>query len=156
MSGNIVIEINTKGLDKIIRALKGKLPEARVGILGNKAARPSGGPQNNAEVGAQHEFGDSHLPVRSFLRMPIMDNLQKYLERSNAFDKDTLKKVVNSGSITEWMKKIAVVSESIISDAFATGGFGKWRPSNMENKKNKQTLVETQQLRNSITSEVRE
>ena len=50
---------------------------------------------------------------------------------------------------------MGAVGESIVQDAFSTGGFGKWKPSRMENKQTKQTLVETQQLRNSITSDVK-
>ncbi len=54
------------------------------------------------------------------------------------------------------VKKVAVVAEGIVAEAFDTGGFGQWPPSDMTHKKVHQTLVETQQLRNSITSEVKE
>jgi phage gpG-like protein len=69
-------------------------------------------------------------------------------------DKDVLNDVLKSGTFTPWLKKVAVLAEGIVADAFASGGFGKWPPSDMTHKKNHQTLVETQQLRNSITSEV--
>lgn len=151
------VEMNTKELDALIKALKGKLPMGRVGVLGQKGVRanPKAGP-SNAEVGASHEFGTDKLPIRSFLRVPISDNLQKYLENSGAFDKEALKKVVSTATVVEWLKKVCVVAEAIVADAFNSGGFGKWTPSDMTHKKNHQTLVETQQLRNSITSEVKE
>lgn len=110
----------------------------------------------NAEIGLFHEFGDPtrNLPVRSFLRMPIITRLQKYLEDADAFSPRALKKVMEQRSVAPWLTKVGVVAETVIFDAFDTGGFGTWPASNMKNKKVHQTLVETQQLRNSITSEV--
>ncbi len=153
--GNTTLE--TKGLDQLLKALKAKPPEARVGILGQKAVRTDSkaGP-NNAEVGAAHEFGTATLPQRSFLRVPIAEHLEKRMESSGALDKETLQEVIRNGTILPWMKKIAVLAEGIVKEAFDTTGFGKWPPSNMRYKAVKQTLVETQQLRNAITSDVKE
>ncbi len=150
------ISINTKGLDQLLKALKGKLPVVQVGVLGDKNRRTTADGVSNATVGAAHEFGTTKLPIRSFLRMPITENLRKYLEKSGFFKPDVLKQVMVAGSIKAWMEKIGVVAETVVADAFASGGFGKWKPSNMANKKNHQTLIETQQLRNSITSRVKE
>lgn len=154
------VELKTPGLDKLLKALKTKPPQTRVGILGDKTVRgkdsgPNAG-RTNAEVGAAHEFGTTTLPQRSFLRIPISENLQKEMEKSGALDKDALNEVIKSGTLVPWMKKVAVIAEGIVADAFDTGGFGKWQPSDMTRKKNHQTLIETQQLRNSITSEVKE
>ncbi len=148
-------QLNIKNLEKILKAFKAKPVVARVGILGESGRRQSSG-KTNAEIGACHEFGTTTLPVRSFLRLPISSLMQKYLDNSGAFDKDVLKEVVAKATFTPWIKKMAVVAESIVSDAFDSGGFGTWAPSNMARKQNHQTLVETQQLRNSITSEVKE
>jgi hypothetical protein len=150
----VVLKID--GLQRILKAIKGKPPVARVGILGNHAAREDNKGPNNATIGAWHEFGTADLPVRSFLRVPISDNLQSQLEKSGAFTPDALAKVVKQKSLRPWVEKMAVLAEGIVADAFDTGGFGKWKPSDMRYKKVKQTLVETQQLRNSITSEVKE
>lgn len=149
------VDLTTKGLDQVLKALKGPLPVARVGVLGGRNAR-EGKVSSNATVGAAHEFGTEHLPMRSFLRVPLMENLDKYLRKSQAFDKDVLKKVIATGTITEWLRKVAISAEAVVADAFNSGGFGKWPPSNMRYKKNHQTLIETQQLRNSITSDVKE
>jgi phage gpG-like protein len=148
------VTLKMDGLEKLLKALKDKAPTIRVGILGNSNARSTKGP-NNATIGAYHEFGTTKMPQRSFLRIPISDNLQKEMESSGALDKDVLRAVMASGSLVPWAKKVAVLAEGIVAEAFATGGFGKWKPSNMSYKANHQTLVETQQLRNSITSEVK-
>lgn len=149
------LEMKLDGLDKLLKALKAKPPVARVGILGDGKPRTEGG-KSNAEIGAAHEFGTSTLPQRSFLRVPLIDNLDKRLESSGAFDKAAMADVLRSGSVVPWVKKVAVIAEGIVFEAFDTGGFGKWVPSNMDRKKNHQTLVETQQLRDSITSEVKD
>lgn len=151
------VYINTKGLEQLIKALKGKDLFVKVGVLGNKNIRNTKlHEETNAVIGARHEFGTDTLPIRSFLRVPISENIQKYLSKSGVFDQNMMKKVLKEGSFLEWIKKIGLVAETIVADAFNTGGFGKWKPSDMRYKKVHQTLVETQQLRNSITSEVSE
>lgn len=145
------IEINTKGLEKLLKALKTP-PQGRVGIFGDKNLRSDG--TTNAFIGVQHEYGNSKLPVRSFLRLPLTALLDKELQKSGAFSKDVLEKVVASGSIVPWLEKVLIVAEAIVIGAFDTRGYGTWGPSNMSGKTNKQTLVETGQLRDSISSEV--
>lgn len=145
------VKLDTKGLDKLIKALK-NAPVGRIGVLGKNDNRR--GSESNASIGAKHEFGSGSLPVRSFLRMPLTDYLPKYLEESGAFDKKALASVVEQGSLKPWVEKIMIVAEEVVLDAFDTGGFGTWQPSIMEHKVNQQTLIETGQLRDSITSEV--
>lgn len=157
MSDEPGVTLTTKGLDKLIKALKiEEMPKARVGILGRNARSGTGG--TNAEVGAAHEFGAPArgLPIRSWLRIPLMDNLAKYLQKNGALDQRTLNEVIKSGTVTPWLKKIAIVAEVIIQDAFNSGGFGKWAPWKTPGYNNNagQILVDTQQLRNSVTSEV--
>ena len=153
---NDTITFNSDGLDQLMKAFKGDLPKVRVGVLaGAKTSRNDGKP-TNAEVGAAHEYGTSKMPRRSFLRVPITDNLQKYLKASGLLDKKTLKRVIEEGSVREWMKQIGIVCERIVQEAFASGGFGKWKPLSpgYENETG-QILMDTRQLRNSITSVVK-
>jgi phage gpG-like protein len=148
--------MTTRALDTLVKALKKKPPSIRVGILG-KGARTGGaaGGPTNAQVGAWHEFGTTTLPVRSFLRVPLADNLDARLKSAGAFDRAVLNRVIASGSIRPWCEQVAIVAEAIVLEGFDTGGYGKWRPSDMTYKHNAQTLVETGQLRNSISSDVK-
>lgn len=145
---------NDKGFKALIKAFKGQIPSVKVGVLGDKGIRSEG--NSNAEILRKHEFGIG-VPVRSVLRVPIIDNLQSYLNNSKAFDPEVLKKVVADKSISGWIAKIGIVAENIVQDAFDTGGFGKW-PKHGEGYENNtgMVLVDTQQLRNSIASEVTE
>lgn len=149
------IELDNKNLLKLMKAFKGETPRIRVGIIGGtKNARTEGDGPTNAEVGAAHEFGTEHLPVRSWLRMPLMLKLNEMLQEGGAFDTDVIKKIIKDGTIKTWARQVGITGEAAIHAAFATGGFGRWRMVNMTRKETKQILVETRQLERSVTSEV--
>lgn len=152
MSDETTLEL--KNLDKLIKALNVSAPSVRVGILGDHNAR-EGKNQSNATVGAYHEFGTSTLPIRSFLRVPLSDHLPIWLKKTGAFSKAELDEVLITKSLAPWLNKIGTLAVTVVQTAFETGGFGKWPPSEMKYKTNWQTLVETQQLRNSITYDVK-
>lgn len=141
-----------KAFQKLIDALKKDDTYARVGILGQADTR-SNAAQTNAMIGARHELGLG-VPIRSFLRMPIETQLQKEIKASGLINKKTILEVLKTGTLRPLVQKIAVIGERCVLLAFDSGGFGRWKPSDMKYKKVHQTLIETQQLRNSITSEV--
>lgn len=141
-------------LEKLLKTFKKKMPVCRVGILG--ASGRGDGP-TNAEVGAAHEFGTARLPKRSFLIMPLRDNLVGELEKSQAFSEDVMKEVIKKGTIKPWMEKITKVAEGIVIGAFSTAGYGKWRQwKNGYENSTGTLLIDTQQLRNSISSDVKD
>lgn len=153
--------INLEGLDKLIKALKVKAPVIRVGILSGSSQRSStaANTPTNAEIGAAHEFGAPArgLPERSFLRMPLSRFLVKRMEAAGALDRETLKAIIKQGSLTPWLKKVAVLAEAVVQDAFDSGGFGEWPQwKKGYTSKTGTLLVDTGQLRDSITSEVKE
>jgi len=148
------VELDTKNLDNFIKALKDELPRVYVGILGDKSAR-SGGPVNNATIGLYHEFGTEKMPKRSFLRQPLGDHLKSTMDNSGVFDADAMKEVIRSKSVITWLKKLGVLAEGIIKEGFNSNGYGKWKPHAPGYHNNTgNILVDTQQLRDSITSEV--
>lgn len=154
-------ELKIGGLEHLIKALKARPPTVRIGILGSTARAPKKGQNHapsNATIGAVHEFGSPArgIPQRSFLRVPLSDHLQDELEKSGLLDKETLKKVVETGSMTPWIKQVAVCAEAVVDDAFESSGFGKWPPWKDPNYKNEggMLLVDSGQLRDAVTSEV--
>lgn len=166
----IKTEVNQKVMQTLAKLLKGDLPVVRVGILGAKTNRtlkewrrgayrkvkdqPTDMP-DNAAIGAKHEFGEDGMPQRSFLRIPIQENLEQYLDTSGAFKEDALKKVISEKSLEKYVGKIGEVAVTIVQDAFHSGGFGKWQPSDMRYKHVQQTLVESTQLRDSIMWDIK-
>ena len=151
------VTIEIKGLAQMLKALKAEPPKCRLGILGDKGAREKG-KSTNAEIGAAHEYGAPArgLPQRSFLRMPIADRLQKEMDQAGALSKKEFKEVLKQGSVFPWLEKIAVLAEGIVKDAFDSGGFGKWKALKPGYTNNTgMILVDTTQLRDSVTSEVK-
>lgn len=157
MSSEDDTTLEVKGLDQLLKSLKAKPPTCRVGVLGDKDARTDAKSPSNATIGAAHEYGTVDMPQRSFLRVPLTDHLTKSIEQSGALDKDVLKEVIKQGTVIPWMLKIAKLAELIVAEAFDSDGFGKWAKWKNKNYTNQtsQILVDTQQLRNSITSEVK-
>lgn len=151
-----MVTIKNKDLKNIVKGLQGPFPVARVGILGDKNGRTGKKEEStNPEIGAAHEYGTSTLPQRSFLRMPISTMLDSYLDKANVFSSETFKIIARTGTIFYFMKQVAAISERVVMEAFASNGFGRWKSHAPGYKNNTgQILVDTNQLRNSISSEV--
>ena len=158
MSDEDAYTMEIKGLEKLLKALKGKPPTARIGILTGKASEDHDG-STNAEIGAAHEFGAPArgLPQRSFLRVPLAEKLNPELQKDGAFSKQQMESVLKEGTVLPWLKMVAIVAEKVVQDAFGSAGFGKWPAWSPEYENNTgMILVDTTQLRDSITSEVKE
>ncbi len=149
---NIALTVSIKmgPLQALAKALKAKPPMAHVGILGMKNARSDA--LTNATVGAAHEFGTERLPKRSFLLEPIQDQIKNRVK--DLIGDADIKRIIADKGMRGVTQDLGIIGVQIVADAFASGGFGKWPQSNYADKKVHQTLVETQQLRNSITYEV--
>src|SRR5208282_3165840 len=139
-------QIKLDGLEALIKACKGKLPVARVGILGKTNSR-TGTEGSNATVGAAHEFGTTTMPQRSFLRMPLQEKLNGAINKSGLTEDVVLREVIKTRSVKLWLQKIGVLAEGIILEAFASNGFGKWAKWKNPDYKNNtgNVLVDTQQ-----------
>lgn len=148
------IEYKDSGLKALIKAFSGKLPQARVGILGDHSARKAG-EENNATIGLKHEFGADKMPQRSFLRIPLIDNMQKALDNSGGISEETLKKVIASSSVVPIINVIAINAENVVYAGFDTEGFGKWVAWSPGYKSaTGKILQDTRQLKWSITWDV--
>ena len=137
-------KLDDRELQKIIKELKQRIPDIKVGVLGKYAARDES--INNAELAAIHEFGTDTIPERSFLRMPIFTRLPKVLE---GIEKQ--KKL----NVREMSEKIGASAVAMVIAAFASSGFGEWpRSKKGINGMANDTLIDTGQLRDSISYEV--
>lgn len=142
-------KIDLKGLAKIAKKESG----VKVGILGSKDNRNDGS-MGNAEIGVIQEFGSltNNIPPRSFLRMPLQKKKQQLEDALAGMQKE----IVN-GEVEKILAKLGLVAENIIGDAFKTKGFGQWapnKPSTIDRKGSSAPLIDTGQLRRSITSKV--
>jgi hypothetical protein len=129
--------------------------KAKVGVIGSKAVRASDtGGFNNAEIGIVHEMGSQFLgiPARSFLRMPLemkRKELVMFARKNGA--------LIEQGKVKEFFALIGIKAEQIIQSAFETRGFGQWAansPTTIAKKGSSAPLIDTGELRKSISSEV--
>lgn len=140
---------------KELRAELSKGYKSKVGVIGSKATRQnSQGGFNNAEIGIVHEMGSEFLniPARSFLRMPIESQRKELAEYAKK-----KKELISNGDLIKFFSLIGIKAEEIIQKAFETQGFGKWAansPSTIAKKGSSAPLIDTGELRKSITSEV--
>ncbi len=171
LKGGSIVRLDVDKLSAIGDGFGQKLV-TQVGILGAKAhnrkeagsLKRAGGHKltrnpseiTNAEIGLKHEKGSisENIPRRSFLEMPL-------IEKGNALlrIKDYLWAQFSTGKrdYQTIYKQLGIMAEVIIQKAFATRGFGKWRPNSprtVAEKGSDAPLIDTAQLRRSITSRV--
>lgn len=114
----------------------------------------------NAEVGVIHEFGapKAKIPERSFLRMPILSRLGDELKSITLADWQAVfwsgTGDGRGGGLIAVLRVIGQASVNVIQAAFHSGGFGRWaklQPATIKRKGSSDVLVDTTQLRRSIT-----
>lgn len=153
MSVDIKVNIDLSLLEDLKKSFSGK-NIVKVGVLAGDSSRDD--ELTNAEIGLKHEFGSvsENIPPRSFLRMPLeakKQDLVKTLETKKA------KKAITEGDLDSALELMGVAAEGIIQEAFSTRGFGEWQensPATIAKKKSSSPLIDTGQLRRSISSEV--
>lgn len=145
------VKVNLINLQRFENALKKKYV-AKVGILKSNSRDDGFG---NAELGAVHEFGSysKNIPARSFLRVPLMNNGKKIIK---SVEEKATEAFVN-GDPKKAYRLLGIAGEGIVQNAFETSGNGNWAPlkkSTIARKGSSMPLIDSGQLRRSISSEV--
>lgn len=115
---------------KLMRMLKTDYT-VRIGIIGSKASKSHGENLTNAELGTFHEFGSKdgkHPPQRSFLAMPIGTKLNFNQESMKEMRKTLFKQLFLKKAPEDFYKALMSKALEIVENAFATAGFGEWKP----------------------------
>lgn len=134
----------------------------KVGILGANGKKGVKGKDGKtteftmASLGAVHEYGsiNGDIPSRSFLRMPIDTRFLDELEANKGF-----KEAVKSLDVVKMNNEAGLTAKTVIDDAFDTGGWGDWKKLSditVKRKGSDSILIDTGNLRRSITYEVLE
>lgn len=169
---NGVVKTDTTGLDNLL-AVGDERWVVRVGILGSSAhakhrkdageLKKHGGHKvgqgesdlTNADIGLRHEKGvkSEHLPRRSWLVNPLEDHLPEHFERLGG---EAIELIIVQQALKNY-QHLGIICEQIIQKGFETGGYGKWKALSrrtVAEKGSSQILVDTAQLRKSVTSTV--
>lgn len=150
------INFNLDGLEDIKKKV-GSSMRARVGVLGSNAIRDDeGGGLTNAELMLIHMFGSvsRNIPPRDPLLMPIERNRRELIRRLGS---GAMRAAFENGDYKKMFQLLGLVAESFVQEAFETGGWGQWppdKPATIAAKGSSAILIDTAQLRRSVTSDV--
>lgn len=111
--------------------------------------------ETNADIGLQHEKGvkSKNLPRRSWLEEPLTDHLGEYFKKLGP-------KAIQAMLMSNYelaYADLGIIAEQIIQRGFETGGYGKWKELSQQTIRRKGSsaiLIDTAQLRRSVTSDV--
>lgn len=123
-----------------------------VGVTAKTNAR--GDEFSNADLAAVHEFGSPahNIPERSFLRKPLINNAAAiaYLAK-NAVAKFMAGQITAETALSYVGEEAKSISKTAITEGIAPA----LKPATIKRKKSSKPLIDTAQLLNSITYEVR-
>ena len=147
------IKINMDGMRYFKKSLEDKY-KTRVGILGANATQAHNKTElTNEYIGTLHEFGATNIPRRSFLQYPLETFMGKWIKAN----RDTYFRQLKRGNVKKFYVAMGFEAERIIDEAFSTSGFGTWAPNapaTIKAKGSSKPLLDTEQLKDSITSVV--
>ena len=141
----------------MIEKLEGKITEIMglsvvVGVTAKSNARSD--ELTNADLAMIHEFGSPahNIPERSFLRKPLINNAEAVANLAkNAIGKF----IAGEISAAEALGVIGEEAKGISKEAVTNGISPALKPATIKHKKSSKPLIDTGQLLNSITYEVR-
>ena len=143
---------NLKSLQKYAQTINDvKSKAVYVGLPKEKATKKYQDGVSIIEIGAIHEYGFGNIPQRSFLRVPFAEN-------KKAIDDFIQKRFKMSGkdiSPMQALEQIGVFAEGISKESFVKNNWVANSPFTIARKGSSKPLIDTGNLRNSITSVVR-
>lgn len=141
----------------MIEKLEGKIAELKglsvvVGVTAKSNARND--ELTNADLALIHEFGSPahNIPERSFLRKPLINNAEAVANLAkNAIGKF----IAGEISLETALGYVGEEAKGISKEAVTNGISPALKPATIKRKKSSKPLIDTGQLLNSITYEVR-
>lgn len=123
--------------------------QLRVKKLKKDSSFPDNEGQTNADIGLVHEVGSlsKNIRRRSFLEMPLTLKMPDYSKKFG----EELMKAIDAGNLKPAFIRLGIKGEQVVQLAFASKGFGQWYQNP---KTGRGSLIDTAQLRRSITSDV--
>jgi phage gpG-like protein len=127
-------------------------PKVYIGIP--SSANPRQGAANNATIAAVHELGapSRGIPARPFLIPTMQNNADKYTTLMAQGFRNALQDKEKAAEVYE---KIGLVASSDVKDYIVSGQFVPLKESTIDRKGSSKPLIDSGELRNSISYEVR-
>ena len=146
------LEDNLKSLQGYAKAINDvKNKSVYVGLPKEKATKNYEDGASIIEIGAVHEFGMDNIPQRSFLRVPFAENKKEI----DAFIQKRFEMSGKEIAPIKALEQIGVFAEGISKRSFVENDWVANSPFTIAKKGSSSPLIDTGNLRNSITSIVR-
>ena len=148
---------NLKDLEKYAKTIDDvKNKAVYVGLPKEKATKKYKEGESVIEVGATHEYGVGNIPQRSFLRVPFAENKKEIDE----FIQKRFKMSGKEIAPIKALEQIGVFTEGISKESFVKNNWkelsnARKQQKIVNGKSGNTPLIDTGNLRNSITSVVR-
>lgn len=152
MAARIIKDFDGKFLKRLQRALSGK-PKKVVHV-----GFPEGGPDKEsgisvAGVAAAHEFGGGNAPERPFVRTGIRRGVPEQM----ALNKANLKAVVRGDlTVPQALGQLGLMAAGQVQREITEGDFAPLQDATVKRKGSSKPLIDTGQMRQSVTYEIPE
>ena len=149
MTAKIIKDFDGKFLDRLKAALTGK--RERIVNVGFPASAKEPDGASTAMIAAVHEYGNEHVPERSFMRTSLQKNRGRY----SALNEQNLKKVLNGGmSVDAALGQLGLMASSDIKEQIKNGSYAPLKQATIKRKGSSKPLIDTGQMRQSVTYEL--
>ena len=149
MTAKIIKDFDGKFLDRLKKVLTGK--RERIVNVGFPASAKEPDGASTAMIAAVHEYGNEHVPERSFMRTSLQKNRGRY----SALNEQNLKKVLNGGmSVDAALGQLGLMASSDIKEQIKNGSFAPLKQATIKRKGSSKPLIDTGQMRQSVTYEL--
>lgn len=127
-------------------------PKVYIGIP--SSTNPRQGASNNATIAATHELGapTRGIPARPFLIPTMQNNADKYVQLMAQGFRNALQ---DKGKADEVYEKIGLVASSDVKEYIVSGQFVPLKESTIDRKGSSKPLIDTSEMRNSISYEIK-
>jgi hypothetical protein len=149
VSVKIIRDTNFAGIAVLARRVREGDRSVLIGVP-KKAGMANEGEMTLAQVAAIHEFGSPEhgIPERSFLRAGIT----KSLPELKAFSANAIRRVANGGyTVRNALRHLGALAASKVQMEIVNGTFVPNAPSTIKAKGSSKPLIDSGQLRQSIT-----
>lgn len=146
-------------LKKNLGSIKRGKPRVAVGVIGSEASEPHEGDGDGqvtvVDVASWNEFGTDRIPARSFLRSTFEEDKAKFL---SLLRRGKMKLVRGEASRKQVLSMVGFFAQKQVQRKITAGGspFIPNSPATVDQKGSSSPLIDTGQLRQSITFEVRD
>ena len=127
-----------------------KSAQVKVGLPKGKGGSYEDG-SSVIEVGSWHEFGTDKIPERSFIRVPVQQNMQKY---KSLAQKEVKKIYEGKQTVDGALGILGLFMSDRMKASFTDNDWAENSPFTVALKGSSTPLIDTGQLRQSITWQV--